>query len=194
MSLPHQAAGRTSCLVRTSDEAGTSTRPAKKARKQVKEQKKDVGDHSDGYSSDTEVDDPDEEDMDTDEEQAISLSPVKPNKDREKANTVKQGQRNGEENGQSESKHPKPDDSQELFNASLEAELYPPSTRIVKEGSAAATSSIKTVSHSPTKPASQPPPQLTRSKIAEPITSPTVSKPKDDDDDNTHRSIVYDLF
>lgn len=194
LSSPHQAAGRTSCLVRTSDDAGTSMRPTKKAKKQVKERPQTTGNYSDGYSSETDVDDPDDEDMDTDEERAISLSPVKPNKESEKAFTVRQGQGNGEEKGQatSKSKPGNADDSQELFNASLEAELYLPDTRMGKQ---CTTSSV-----SPVKPASQPPPQLTRSKVAEPVTSPTlpisptIPMSNNDYDDDTQRSILNDLF
>lgn len=188
LSSSHPASGRSSCLIRTSDDVGPSTRPTKKARKQVKEQVQEAANYSDGYSSDTDVDDPDEEDMDTDEEKAISLSPVKPNRESAKVSNTRQGQGNGKEKGQttSKGKPPDADDSQELFNASLEAELYPSDTKRTKQGTATTAS--------PIKPVSQPPPQLTRSKIAEPVTSPTVPKPKNDYDDDTQMSILNDLF
>lgn len=184
---PSSSAPRTSCLVRTSDEAGTSSRPTKKPKRQMKARKQEVAKYSDGYSSDTDVDDPDEEDeedMDTDEERAISLSPVKPNREREKASVTRQG--NGEQKAVSESKPSNADDSQDILGASLEAELYAEDTWTAKQGT--------TTSISPVKPVSQPPPQLTRSKIAEAVTSPTEPKPKNDCDDDEPMSMIYDLF
>lgn len=182
----HLTAGRTSYLVRTNDEATTSTQPTKKARRQTKVQKHEAAYHSDGYSSDTDVDDPDEEEMDTDEEKAISLSPVKPNKDKEKASNTRQGSEERRDQTTGGIKPCNADDSQELFNASLEAELYTDSTMMAKQGTATTSSTIKSVS--------QPPPQLTRSKIAEVVMSPTTLKPKTDCDDDTQMSILYDLF
>lgn len=76
---------------------------------------------SDGYSSDTDVDDPNE-DMDTDEEDLLSLSP---NKQKGKSTAKSQG---------ASSKTPvQPLDSQELFNDSLEAELYPGTSTNTKQ-------------------------------------------------------------
>lgn len=134
------------------------------------------------------MDDPDEEDMDTDEEKAISLSPVKPDREREKTSTTTQGEKNGKVKDQGiaipESKPT--NDSQELFNSSLEAELYPVGSKMTKQ--------VTATTVSPIKPVSQPPPQLTRSKIAEPVTSPTLPMPKTDSDDDTQKSILYELF
>lgn len=96
---------------RTHEDSGPSTRPTKKA-------KVDNG-SSDGYSSDTDVDDPDQQDMDTDEEDLLSLSP---SKERRKNATKSQC---------APSKTPvQALDSQELFNDSLEAELYPSRQKI----------------------------------------------------------------
>lgn len=187
LTLSHyHTAPRTSCLVRASDEAGTSSRPTKKARRQTKARKQEAANYSDGYSSDTDVDDPDEEEddeeMDTDEERAVSLSPVKPNRE-EKISVTRQG--NGKEEEALGSKLGNANDSQDLLNASLEADLYREDTGKAKQGT--------TTSASPTKPASQPPPQLTRSKIAEVVTSSMEPKSKDCDEDKP-MSILHELF
>lgn len=176
-SFPFQAAGRTNCLVRASDEVETNTPPVKKNRKQE-------ANNSDGYSSDTDVDDPDEE-MDTDEEQAITLSSAKPNRERGMASTR---QREEHEQGQvlSKNKAPNMEDSQELFNASLEAELFPSSATVAQQGANSAVS--------PVKPNTQSPPQLTRSKAAKPVPSSSLATSQSDYDDDTQMSILNTLF
>ena len=157
---------------------GTSTLPVKKLRKQE-------ADNSDGYSSDTDVDDPEEE-MDTDEERAITLSPVKPSRERGMASTTRQeGQ--DQDYVPSKSKASNMIDSQDLFNASLEAELFPSGATAVQQGVDGAASHAK-----PTAP--QSPPQLTRSKAAEPVPSSSLSTSKNDYDDDTQMSILGTLF
>ncbi|XP_045120564.1 uncharacterized protein LOC123509987 isoform X1 [Portunus trituberculatus] len=163
------AAGRSGCLVRTGDEVATSsTPPVKRPRKQEAD--------SDGYSSDTDVDDPDEE-IDTDEEKATSLSPVKLSKDRGMA---KQDQ------NEEKTKDSNIPDSQELFNNSIEAELFP-SVTVVQQKANSSTSH--------TNLSIQSPPQLVRSNAAQPV--PSSSSPatsKDDCDDETQMSILNTLF
>lgn len=145
--------------------ATSSTPPLKKPRKQEAD--------SDGYSSDTDVDDPDEE-IDTDEEQAITLSPVK-------TKGVAKQDKNEEK-----TKGSNTPDSQELFNNSIEAELFP-SVTVVQQKADSSTSQAK--------PSIQSPPQLVRSNAAQPV--PSSSSPatsKDDCDDETQMSILNTLF
>lgn len=175
---PSSSAGRTSCLVRASDEVGTSTPPVKKPRKQE-------ADNSDGYSSDTDVDDPDEE-MDTDEERAVTLSSVKPSRERGMTSSTRQGEVQDQGQVSSRSKAPKMDDSQELFNASLETELFPSSATMVQRGGNSAVP--------PPKPDVQSPPQLMRSKAAEPVPSSSLTTSNCDYDDDTQTSIINTLF
>ncbi|KAK8376312.1 hypothetical protein O3P69_009745 [Scylla paramamosain] len=163
------AAGRSGCLVRTGDEVATSsTPPVKRPRKQEAD--------SDGYSSDTDVDDPDEE-IDTDEERATSLSPVKPSRDR---GIVKRDQ------NEEKTKDSNLPDSQELFSNSIEAELFSSDT-VVQQKADSSTSH--------TKLGIQSPPQLVRSNAAQPV--PSSSSPatsKDNYDDETQMSILNTLF
>lgn len=163
------ASGRSGCLVRTGDEVATSsTPPVKKPRKQEAD--------SDGYSSDTDVDDPDEE-IDTDEERATSLSPVKAGRDR---GVTKQDQ------NEDKTKNSNLPDSQELFNDSIDAELFP-TVAVVQQKADSSTSHAK--------PSVQSPPQLVRSNAAQP--APSSSSPamsKDDCDDETQLSILNTLF
>ncbi|KAG0714012.1 hypothetical protein GWK47_001700 [Chionoecetes opilio] len=174
---PSSSAGRTSCLTRANDEPDPGT-SAKKPKLQ--------DGHSDGYSSDTDVDDPDQE-MDTDEERAVTL-PAKPRKGTATARSPKPSE------GQATLKTKEVMlDSQELFNASLEAELYGPSTTVVQRS---ADSTVPQVKPAPqVKLAPQSPPQLTRSRAAEPVTpSPSVTPAKYDYDEDTQMSILHDLF
>lgn len=96
-------------LGRTDEDTRISSHPSKKA--------KFEGSDSDCYNSDTDVDDPCDQDMDTDEECLASLSPNK-----------QKGKTNSDSRTSEKTRKLQPSlDSQDLFNNSLEAELYPSS-------------------------------------------------------------------
>lgn len=107
--------GRDGRLVRAAEDTRTADHPSKKA--------KFGSSDSDCYNSDTDVDNPDEQDMDTDEECRVSLSPCK-----QKGKTNLDSY---DADGASKSKQVL--DSQDLFNNSLDLELYPSGTTSIKQ-------------------------------------------------------------
>ncbi|XP_071546901.1 uncharacterized protein [Panulirus ornatus] len=96
-------------LGRTDEDTRISSHPSKKAKFESSD--------SDCYNSDTDVDDPCDQDMDTDEECLVSLSPNK-----------QKGKTSSDSRTSEKTRKLQPSlDSQDLFNNSLEAELYPSS-------------------------------------------------------------------
>ncbi|XP_045604433.1 uncharacterized protein [Procambarus clarkii] len=110
-SHPSSSVGRPECLVRSTENPGPS-QPSKKARCEKSD--------SDCYNSDTDIDDPDDQDMDTDDENRTRLSPCK-----QKQKTIWDVHSAGNTKVTNV-------DSQDLFDDSLEAELYPSSTTSMK--------------------------------------------------------------
>ncbi|KAG7162068.1 hypothetical protein Hamer_G023971 [Homarus americanus] len=161
-SHPTSSVGKPCGLVRSAETSGSAARPPKKARLENSD--------SDCYDSDTDVDEPDE---DTDEENLARLSPSK--------------QRH-EANFSAEAKAPAVvSDSQECFNDSLEAELYPTATTS-KRPNFSSKSSV--VSKNDTK-GSQ---RGKTNKCGTSSVASHTSKQSRVPEDNNQKSIIDELF